>query len=90
MRRVAIGCIRFYQWVLSPLLPRSCRYWPSCSAYAAEAIERHGLARGGWLALRRLARCHPWGGWGWDPVPDPTPDGGRQACGRDAAHVRPL
>jgi putative membrane protein insertion efficiency factor len=49
--------------------PSPCRYWPSCSTYAREAIEHHGAARGTWLAVRRLGRCHPWGGWGPDPVP---------------------
>lgn len=63
------GLIRAYQLVLSPLLLPSCRYLPSCSEYAAEAIATHGSARGSWLALRRLARCHPWGGSGYDPVP---------------------
>ncbi len=66
------GLIRAYQLVLSPVLPASCRYWPSCSHYAAEAIARHGAGRGSWLALRRLLRCHPWGGSGIDPVP-PAP-----------------
>ena len=65
----AIGLIRVYQWLVSPLLPRACRFAPSCSEYAAEAIALHGVARGGWLALRRLLRCHPWGGDGFDPVP---------------------
>ena len=50
--------------------PSPCRYWPSCSAYAAEAVERHGAARGSWLAAKRLGRCHPWGGHGVDPVPE--------------------
>ncbi len=63
------GLIRAYQLALSPLLLPSCRYLPSCSDYAAEAIEVHGAARGCWLALRRLLRCHPWGGSGYDPVP---------------------
>ena len=67
---IGILPIRAYQWFISPLLPGSCRYQPTCSAYAAAAIERHGLLRGGWLTLRRLARCHPWGGFGYDPVPD--------------------
>lgn len=63
------GLIRAYQLVVSPLLPRSCRYLPTCSDYAAEAIQTHGAPYGAWLALRRLLRCHPWGGGGWDPVP---------------------
>ena len=66
---VAIGLIRIYQWLISPILPRACRFAPSCSEYAAEAIALHGIGRGGWLALRRLLRCHPWGGDGFDPVP---------------------
>jgi putative membrane protein insertion efficiency factor len=61
--------IRIYQWTLSSWLGPSCRYEPSCSGYAIEALQRHGLARGGWLAMRRLARCHPLGESGWDPVP---------------------
>lgn len=69
LRRAAIGAVRVYQTArvgrASP-----CRYWPTCSAYAVEAIERHGVGRGGWLALRRIARCHPWGGHGVDPVPE--------------------
>jgi uncharacterized protein len=63
------GLIRAYQLLLSPLLGPSCRYLPSCSSYAAEAIATHGSLRGSWLALRRLLRCHPWGGSGYDPVP---------------------
>ncbi|MFN3077490.1 MAG: membrane protein insertion efficiency factor YidD [Alphaproteobacteria bacterium] len=61
--------VRGYQLLLSPILPPSCRYRPTCSAYALEALERHGAIRGGWLAVRRIARCHPWGGEGYDPVP---------------------
>lgn len=64
------GAIRFYQLFISPLTPGYCRYWPSCSAYGMTAIARHGPVRGSWLTLRRILRCHPWGGWGFDPVPD--------------------
>ena len=67
---LAVGIIRAYQWFLRPVLPMSCRYWPSCSEYAIEAVRRHGPLRGGWLSAGRLARCHPWGGDGFDPVPE--------------------
>ncbi len=70
MRFILIGLIRLYQHALSPLFPPSCRYTPTCSVYAVEAIRRHGVFKGVWLALRRLSRCHPWGGSGYDPVPD--------------------
>ncbi len=73
LRRAAVLPIRLYQLCLSPLLPPSCRFVPTCSAYAIEALTRHGLLRGGWLTLRRLARCHPWGGSGYDPVPPVPP-----------------
>lgn len=63
--------IRAYRYFISPLRPPSCRFLPTCSEYAIEAITVHGPVRGGWLALRRLARCHPWGGSGFDPVPPP-------------------
>ena len=61
--------IRFYQLSISPLFPPACRFTPTCSQYAIEAIRRHGPFKGLWLALRRLSRCHPWGGSGYDPVP---------------------
>jgi putative membrane protein insertion efficiency factor len=61
--------IRGYQRLLSPLLPPSCRFYPSCSQYALEAIHRHGAVKGSWLAIRRLARCHPFNAGGFDPVP---------------------
>jgi putative membrane protein insertion efficiency factor len=67
--RLASGAVRGYRKVTAGR-PSPCRYDPSCSTYALEAIERHGALRGTWLTLRRLARCHPWGGHGWDPVPD--------------------
>lgn len=83
VRRLLILPIRLYQLCISPLLPPSCRFVPTCSAYAIEAISRHGALRGGWLTLRRLARCHPWGGSGYDPVP-PVP----RRPDSDAAHRR--
>lgn len=78
-RRILIGLIRFYQAAVSPLLPSTCRYTPSCSRYALEAVRRHGALRGGWLAARRLLRCHPLGGRGWDPVPGPERPRGQEA-----------
>ncbi len=69
LARIILGMIRFYQLAISPRLPPSCRYTPSCSAYAAEAVDLHGAGRGSWLAIRRLLRCHPLGGKGYDPVP---------------------
>ena len=67
--------IRFYRAALSPLMPPSCRFTPTCSAYALAAIERHGPLRGLWLGTTRICRCHPWGGSGYDPVPPrPVPD----------------
>lgn len=69
MRWILIFLIRGYQVALSPLLPSACRFYPSCSTYAIEALERHGALRGGWLTIRRLSRCHPLGGGGYDPVP---------------------
>lgn len=66
---MTVGAIRFYRKGISPFTPPSCRYTPTCSAYAEEAVERYGALRGGWLALRRVSRCHPWGGSGHDPVP---------------------
>ena len=67
--RAAAGFIGAYQALLSPTLPPACRFLPSCSSYARDALERRGLWRGGWLAARRLLRCHPFGGSGFDPVP---------------------
>jgi putative membrane protein insertion efficiency factor len=64
-----VALVKFYQLAISPLLPHSCRYTPTCSQYTIEALKKHGLFKGGWLAARRIARCHPWGGSGYDPVP---------------------
>lgn len=69
IRSLFIGCVRGYQWLISPMLPQSCRFFPSCSSYAIEALDRHGVLRGCWLTLRRLLRCHPWHPGGHDPVP---------------------
>ena len=69
MRYVLIGLVRFYQGAISPFLPNACRYTPTCSQYMIEAVTRHGVIHGGWLGLKRMGRCHPWGGHGHDPVP---------------------
>ena len=73
MRALAIFLIRVYQWTLSPLLGQNCRFHPSCSRYAIEAIDRFGAPRGVWLALKRIGRCHPWHPGGYDPVPVHAP-----------------
>lgn len=70
MKTVLIALIRFYQLTLSSIMGRRCRFLPTCSDYAKEAIDRHGVIRGGRLAVERVCRCHPWGGEGFDPVPE--------------------
>jgi len=72
-----------YRLLISPWLPPSCRYEPSCSVYALEALQRHGPLRGSWLAVRRIGRCHPWGGQGYDPVPDTGQTTSRKAAAID-------
>lgn len=69
MRRILIGIIRAYQYLLSPWWGSQCRFTPTCSHYAVEALERHGALAGSWLAARRILRCHPWSAGGYDPVP---------------------
>jgi putative membrane protein insertion efficiency factor len=73
MKKIAIApfvfLVRFYQLVISPYTPASCRYSPTCSQYTLEALKKHGLIKGGWLGLKRIFSCHPWGGKGYDPVP---------------------
>lgn len=66
---VLILIVKFYQYAISPFLPNSCRYTPTCSQYMIEAIKKYGFIKGGWLGLKRLSSCHPWGGHGHDPVP---------------------
>lgn len=69
MRQILVLAVRAYQMGISPLLPSSCRYYPSCSAYAIEALEKHGAFHGSLLAIRRILRCHPFRAGGFDPVP---------------------
>jgi hypothetical protein len=64
-----LGIVWFYRYAISPLLGGNCRFQPSCSAYAEEALRKYGAFKGGWLTLKRIGRCHPWGGSGYDPVP---------------------
>ncbi len=71
LARIVALPVRAYRLVFSPWVGHNCRYHPTCSAYALEALEKHGALRGSWLALRRIMRCHPWGGSGVDEVPDP-------------------
>lgn len=76
VRRCLLLLLTAYRYLLSPVIGPRCRYLPTCSEYAIEALNRHGVLKGGWLALRRISRCHPWkwlgGGSGYDPVPDHT------------------
>jgi len=70
LAKIFKSLITFYAWFISPLLGNNCRYTPSCSEYAHESIERFGAFKGGWMTVKRLSRCHPWGGSGFDPVPE--------------------
>jgi hypothetical protein len=70
MRQILIALIKLYRYAISPYLAPSCRYTPTCSSYAIEAVQRFGVFRGGWLAMRRISRCHPWHEAGYDPVPE--------------------
>lgn len=83
-RRLLVGLVTLYRLLVSPVLAPSCRYWPSCSEYAIEALRSHGAARGSWLAAKRLCRCHPWSAGGVDHVPPAAPsrkDGRACQCG---------
>ena len=66
-----IWLVKFYQIAISPYTPSSCRYTPTCSSYTVEALKKHGVFRGGWLSIKRIVSCNPWGGSGYDPVPEP-------------------
>ena len=70
MRQILIALIKLYRYAISPYLAPSCRYTPTCSNYAIEAVQRFGVFRGSWLAVRRIGRCHPWHSAGYDPVPE--------------------
>jgi len=87
MRWLLVRLLRGYRLVISPLYGQVCRYHPSCSAYALQAVEVHGSLRGAWLAVRRLARCHPWAPGGYDPVPGVDPDHDAEVAA-DAAPAR--
>ena len=73
MRKFVVSLIHLYRLLISPLLGDRCRFYPSCSHYAEEAVLKHGVLKGGWLALKRLGKCHPWHEGGIDPVPSPHP-----------------
>jgi uncharacterized protein len=82
--------VRAYRLILSPMVGHGCRFQPTCSAYALDALDRHGGLRGGWLAARRICRCHPWGGMGYDPVPgtDPADDATRRQDHENATQLK--
>jgi putative membrane protein insertion efficiency factor len=85
-KKITLQALRGYKWAVSPMLPTACRYVPTCSEYAIEAVERYGALRGSWMALRRVLRCHPLAGSGYDPVPVKEQDSIRH-CGVCAPNV---
>lgn len=85
MKWLLIGLLKAYRFAISPLYGQVCRYHPTCSAYALEAVTVHGSIKGSWLAVRRIARCHPWAAGGYDPVPGGKPRGGT-STNDDAQH----
>lgn len=83
LKRALMLLVRGYSLLVSPFLGHNCRYYPSCSAYTLEAIEKHGSLRGLWLGIKRIGRCHPWHAGGYDPVPDPPGTGeGKDVSGQ--------
>ncbi|MGH1564372.1 membrane protein insertion efficiency factor YidD [Mumia sp. DW29H23] len=76
MKTILIAFLKAYRFAISPLYGQVCRFYPSCSAYALTAVEEHGAVRGSWMAVRRIARCHPWAAGGYDPVPPRSAPGG--------------
>jgi len=80
MKYILLGLIKFYQYAISPHLPKSCRYYPTCSAYAYEAICKHGVLRGSFMAVKRILRCHPFHAGGYDPVPDVVDSMYKEIC----------
>jgi hypothetical protein len=90
-KQLAIGLILLYRYSLASLLGQRCRYFPSCSEYGLEALRRHGALTGSWLTIKRIARCHPWGGWGHDPVPETLGEAERKrgGCAHDHNHETP-
>jgi putative membrane protein insertion efficiency factor len=87
IKRFLVLALHGYRRLISPFLPPRCRFDPTCSRYAIHAIEHHGLRRGGWMALKRLFRCHPLGGWGYDPVPHKMPNGASKRV--QNSHLKP-
>lgn len=85
LKHLAGALLRGYQLLVSPFLPGTCRFHPTCSEYSRQAVYRHGVLKGGWLAVKRICRCHPWGGWGEDPVPGSTTE---STTGPATRHVR--
>jgi uncharacterized protein len=73
MRNILKALVRLYRYCISPMLGPNCRFYPTCSCYAEEALDQHGALRGSYLTVRRLLRCHPWHAGGYDPVPEPSP-----------------
>ena len=80
MKKIALLFIRFYQLAISPHLPSACRYYPTCSVYAYEAVSKYGFLRGSLLAVKRIMRCHPYGGGGYDPVPELNKNFMKEGC----------